>query len=86
MMNKIFKKFIIIFLTTFLIYSNVSSEEEKIKIGVLVPMTGSNKELGQLIIKSTRMALEDIGTNIFEIYPKDTASDPDQNLRSANDL
>ena len=86
MMNKIFKKFIIIFLTTFLIYSNVSSEEEKIKIGVLVPMTGSNKELGQLIIKSTRMALEDIGTNIFEIYPKDTASDPDQTLRSANDL
>ena len=85
-MNKIFKKFIIIFLTTFLIYSNVSSEEEKIKIGVLVPMTGSNKELGQLIIKSTRMALEDIGTNIFEIYPKDTASDPDQTLRSANDL
>ena len=32
------------------------------------------------------MALEDIGTNIFEIYPKDTASDPDQTLRSANDL
>ena len=83
MMNKIFKKFIFYFLTTFFIYSNVNSEEKKIKIGVLVPMTGANKELGQLIIKSTRMALEDIDTNLLEIYPKDTASDPNQTLKSA---
>lgn len=82
-MSKIFKNFIFIFLTTFLIYSNVSSEEEKIKIGVLVPMTGENKELGQLIIKSTKMALEDINTNILEIYPKDTGSNPSQALKSA---
>ena len=32
----------------------------------------SNKELGQLIIKSTRMALDDIGTDKIEIYPKNT--------------
>ena len=85
-MNNIFKNFFFIFLTIFLINSNVSSEEEKIKIGVLVPMTGANKELGQLIIKSTRMALEDINTNILEIYPKDTASDPNQTLKSAQEF
>ena len=85
-MNNIFKNFFFIFLTIFLINSNVSSEEKKIKIGVLVPMTGENKELGQLIIKSTRMALEDINTNILEIYPKDTASDPNQTLKSAGEF
>ena len=85
-MNNIFKNFFLIFLTIFLINSNVNSEEEKIKIGVLVPMTGANKELGELIIKSTRMALEDINTNILEIYPKDTASDPNQTLKSAQEF
>jgi ABC-type branched-subunit amino acid transport system substrate-binding protein len=85
-MNNIFKNFFFIFLTIFLTNSNVSSEEKKIKIGVLVPMTGENKELGQLIIKSTRMALEDINTNILEIYPKDTASDPNQTLKSAQEF
>ena len=82
-MNNIFKNFIFIFFTILFIYSNAKSEVEKIKIGVLVPMTGANKEIGQLILKSTRMALEDIGTNIIEIYPKDTASDPNQTLMSA---
>ena len=35
-------------------------------------MSGENKELGQLIIKSTRMALEDIIHSNLEIYPEDT--------------
>ena len=85
-MNNIFKNFIFIFFTILFIYSNAKSEVEKIKIGVLVPMTGANKEIGQLILKSTRMALEDIGTNIIEIYPKDTASDPNQTLMSAREF
>ena len=62
------------------------ANEEKIKIGLLVPMTGDNKDLGQLIIKSTRMALEDIGNDKLEIYPKDTSSNPDQALKSAMEL
>ena len=41
-------------------------------------MTGENKDLGELIIKSTRMALEDIGNDKLEIYPKDTSSNPDK--------
>ena len=32
------------------------------------------------------MALEDINTNILEIYPKDTASDPNQTLKSAGEF
>ena len=83
-MNKIFKIIFLISLSFFSVYSGVNSFEEKIKIGLLVPMTGDNKDLGQLLIKSTRMALEDINTNKLEIYPKDTASNPNQTLKSAS--
>ena len=37
-------------------------------------MTGENKDLVNLLIKSTRMALKDINTDKIEIYPKDTGN------------
>ncbi len=85
-MNKIFKIIFIIVIGLFSLHTNAKTNEEKIKIGLLVPMTGDNKDIGQLIIKSTSLALEDIGSNKFEIYPKDTASNANQTLRSANQL
>tara|TARA_B100001057_G_scaffold426453_1_gene450598 strand:- start:312 stop:1466 length:1155 start_codon:yes stop_codon:yes gene_type:complete len=85
-MNKIFKIFFIIFVTVFSFIGYGNSNEEKIKIGLLVPITGDNKDLGRLIIKSTRMALIDINNDKIEIYPKDTGSDPNQTLRSAIQL
>ncbi len=81
--------FKIIFFTTlgfFFISSLAISSEDKIKIGLLVPMTGEDKNLGKQLIKSTRMALEDIDTNKIEIYPKDTGSNPDQTRKSAVQL
>ena len=42
-MNKIFKKIIFILFFIFSIILKVNSEEEKIKIGLLVPMTGNEK-------------------------------------------
>ena len=85
-MNKFFK---IILLTLIIYLSNFSlsfSNNEKIKIGLLVPLSGEYKELGQLIIKSTRLALNDINTNKIEIYPRDTNIDPEQTLQSALEL
>ena len=82
-------KIIKIFLITIIILFKSSyaiSEEEKIKIGLLVPLTGENSNLGKLLIKSTRMALDDIGADKIEIYPKDTGSDPNKTLQSALDL
>ena len=60
--------------------------EEKIKIGLLIPMTGSNKDIGQSIIKAVRLAIKDIDSNLIEIIPKDTATKPNQTLRSAFEL
>ena len=66
--------------------SNVSSAEDKIKIGMLVPMTGENKEIGELIIKAARLAVLDINTDKLEIYPRDTGSNPDKALKSSKEL
>ena len=82
-MNRIFKIIIILSLGLFSICSLGNAIEEKIKIGLLVPMTGDDKDLGQIIIKSTMMALNDIDNNKLEIYPEDTASNPEQTLKSA---
>ena len=49
-------------------------------------MTGSNKEIGQSIIKAVSLAIKDIDNNLIEIYPKDTASRPNQTLKSAFEL
>ena len=81
-MKNFFKIILILFLTSF-ITTNSFSFEEKLKIGLLVPMTGDDKYLGNLIIKSTRMALEDINTDEVEIFPKDTNSNPKKTLQSA---
>ena len=82
-MYKIFK-IISFFIFSFLSMMSLNvSAEEKIKIGLLVPITGENKDLGQEIIKSTRIALKDINTNNLEIYLKDTNSNPSMTIKSA---
>ena len=85
-MKKNLKKFIIILFILIGSFSRANSLEDKIKIGMLVPMTGDNKEIGQLIIKAVRLAVLDIDTQKIEIYPKDTNSNPEQALKSAIEL
>ena len=73
---------------TFFLFKTTAlfSEETKIKIGVLAPLSGENSNLGKQIISSIRMALIDINDDQIEIYPKDTRSDPNIALRSALEL
>ena len=85
-MNKFIKIIIFILLNYSLIFLHVVKAEEKIKIGLLVPMTGSNKNLGQSIIKAVKLAVKDIDSNLIEIIPRDTATKPNQTLKSAFEL
>ena len=82
-MNKFFKIFLIILIFLFSKHPNGLTEDEKIKIGLLVPLSGDNKNLGEQIIKSTKMALQEIGTDKIEIFPKDAGSDANTTLKSA---
>ena len=85
-MNKIIKIILLFFGLTFAISVEEVSANEKIKIGLLVPLTGKNSEIGQSIIKSTRLAVNKINNPSIEIIPRDTASDPNLTLRSAKEL
>ncbi len=82
-MNKFFKILFFIFFVLLFETSVSYSDETKIKIGVLAPLSGEDASLGKQILNSIRMALNDIKNNNIEIYPKDTKSDPDVTLRSA---
>ena len=82
-MNKII---FFILLSYSLFFLNNAKAQEKIKIGLLVPMTGSNKDVGQSIIKAVRLAVKDIDSNLIEIIPKDTSTKPNKTLKSAFEL
>ena len=84
-MKKIIKFILLLTLTLFPSLEVVLAEE-KIKIGLLVPLTGKNSEIGQSIIKSVRLAINQINNLSIEIIPKDTASNPEITLRSAKEL
>ena len=83
-MNKIIK---IILLTVLLLLQiqNISANE-KIKIGLLVPLSGKNSEIGQSIIKATQLAINKIDNSSIEIIPRDTKSNPEITLRNAKEL
>ena len=83
------KKIIKIILCLILTISTNTNEvkaNEKIQIGLLVPLTGKNSEIGQSIIKSVRLAINKINNPLIEIIPKDTMSSPDITLKNAKEL
>ena len=84
-MKKIIK---IILLLTFALLTNIGivKANEKIKIGLLVPLTGKNSEIGESIIKSVRLAINKINNSSIEIIPKDTRSNPETTLEAAKEL
>ena len=84
-MNKI-SQIILLLVLAFSLSLGKALTEEKIKIGLLVPLTGKNSEIGQSIIKSTRLAINQINNLSIEIIPKDSASNPETTLRSAKEL
>ena len=60
--------------------------EEKIKIGLLIPVTGEYGKIGQSVINSVRLALNSINDNRIEILPRDTRADPSTTLKIAKEL
>ena len=85
-MIKLIKIIYFIFLSFHFLFFQFANAQEKIKIGLLVPMTGNNKEIGASIIKAVGLAVKDIDNDLIEIYPKDTASKANQTLKSAFEL
>ena len=83
------RKLYIIVLKVFLIFvfSNLKAiSEEKIKIGLIVPLSGEYSYIGNSILKSTRMALNKINDERIIVIPKDTKANPIDALKVSNEL
>ena len=83
---KTFIKFIFISALSLIIFIQNSFSSEKIKVGLIVPISGKNLELGNSIIKSVRLAINKIDDDRIEIIPKDTKSNPINALRVSKEL
>lgn len=60
--------------------------EDVIKIGLIVPLSGENKEIGESIVNTIRMALNSIDNKNLILYPRDTKSSPETALEVSQDL
>ena len=63
-----------------------SHANDKIKIGLVIPLSGENKELGESVLKSVRLAINDIDDDKIIIIPKDNYDDPDRTLKVSKEL
>ena len=84
-MKKITKFIVFIFIGLILSIFQ-SSAENKIKIGLVVPLTGEYKNIGNSILKSTRLAINKINNNRIEIIPRDTKFNPETALKVSREL
>ena len=73
------------YLTSILLLTPALSTE-RVKIGLIVPLSGEYKEIGLSILNSTRMALNSINSSKIELLPRDTKSDPKVTLKVSKDL
>ena len=74
---------LIFYLSFFL---QIAQSSDKIKIGLIVPLSGEYSYIGNSIIKSVRLAINKIDNQRIEIIPKDTKSNPIDSLRVSKKL
>ena len=84
-MKTLIKLLMFIALSVTLSSQNIFASE-KIKIGLIVPLSGENSLIGEKIIKSIRMAINKINDERVEIIPKDTKSNPIDALKVSKEL
>ncbi len=84
-MKSLFKKLLILIFICLLPASKIFAED-KIRIGLVVPLSGEYSTIGDSIIKSIRLALNKINNERFEIVPGDTKANPIDALKASKAL
>ena len=79
-------KLLVYFILSICLFNQNTFALEKIKIGLIVPLSGENSIIGEKIIKSIRMAVNKINDEKIEIVPKDTKSNPIDALKVSKEL
>ena len=73
-------------LTVIIFFSFNTYANDKIKIGLVVPLSGEFKNLGDSILKSVRLAINDIDDSKIVIIPKDNKNNPDDTFEVSQQL
>ena len=76
--------FFLIFLALFAVQKVYPSD--KIKIGLVVPLSGEFADVGTSIVKSVRLAINKIDSENIIIIPKDSKSNPIDTLKVSKEL
>ncbi len=58
----------------------------KVKVAILLPLSGANAALGQAMLNAAQQAVFDVAANNFELVPRDTGSGEEQAAESARDV
>ena len=83
---KISFKIIILLIFIRLLNLQKLQAQEEIKIGLLVPLSGKQSDIGKSIMQSIRLAINKINSPNIKILPKDTKNDPVKTLAAAKEL
>ena len=81
LLNLIFFVFIL-----FIFTNKLFAFEEKIKIGLLLPLSGQNEDIGKSVLRAVNLAINKIDDPILEIYPKNNLDNSDDNIKAAQEL
>ena len=84
-MKTLFKTILFI-IFSILISPNKVFADNKIRIGLVVPLSGEYAFVGESIIKSVRLALNQINDERIEIVPEDSGANPIDTLRTSKKL
>ena len=79
-------KLLVFFVLTNCFFNQNIFASDKIRIGLIIPLSGENLIIGEKIIKSMRMAINKINDEKIEIIPKDTKSNPIDALKVSKEL
>ena len=66
--------------------SNNLENEKILKIGVLLPLSGEFRDIGESFLKSIQLALYDISNQNIKIYPKDSKGNALSAYKSAKEF
>ena len=79
-------RFNFIFISSLILFFNTNllgEESEKLKIGLLAPFSGEYENLGNSLLLSSQLALNEIGDKNIIIVPRDSGSDDKKKLNES---
>ena len=82
---KIILSYLLITFNTYVL-ADQNSNTNILKVGVLAPLSGKFKALGETILYSINLALHDINNNAVKIYPKDSGSDKKKIIQACKEF